>query len=343
MNSEHRTRREPRRPRRVTVSAGLWLTPPAPQRTNIIPTSQTLASIIASWPAPLGRRRGFTPTASTLFATRSCMRGEHGTTLDSLWRWASTLTPRRFAMASQLREDVVLRGDARRVVAGPDVEREFHLARDHVAGAVVDAKDADGADERYPLPACNAASMASTISAAAVSASWRSFMGTVPAWPASPFTRNRVPVATGDGGHDAQRQALVQQHRTLLDVQLEVTGEGLRIDRDRFRQLRDRARPRASPRASRRHRRRGDQATPGRTRRSSRGWKGTRSRSARPPRPRRPRPRRPPRGARRGDAAPRCTRSEPGCRARRRSARRCAPSRNASRSGGSLAPGVAAS
>lgn len=39
----------------VTVSAGLWLTPPAPQRTNIMPTSVTSARIMASWPAPLGR------------------------------------------------------------------------------------------------------------------------------------------------------------------------------------------------------------------------------------------------------------------------------------------------
>jgi len=44
----------------------LWLTPPAPQRTNIIPASVTSASTIASWPAPLGSRIASIPWRSML-------------------------------------------------------------------------------------------------------------------------------------------------------------------------------------------------------------------------------------------------------------------------------------
>src|SRR5262245_19550635 len=53
----------------VMISRGEWLTPPFPQRTNNMATSVSSANIMASWPAPLGRWRGFTPARATASAS----------------------------------------------------------------------------------------------------------------------------------------------------------------------------------------------------------------------------------------------------------------------------------
>ena len=78
------------------------------------------------------------------------------------------------------------------------------------------------------------ASTTPTISAAAASASRRMAIGTVPACPGDPVTLTRCRVPPAMAVTTPERQALVEQHRPLLDVHLDVG--------------RDRARDRGAPR-----------------------------------------------------------------------------------------------
>ena len=59
----------------------------------------------------------------------------------------------------------------------------------------------------------------------------------VPAWPACPVIVTGNAAAAVDRGDDAERQVFLQQHRSLLDVHLEIAGEILAAARER----RDRA------------------------------------------------------------------------------------------------------
>ncbi len=72
------------------------------------------------------------------------------------------------------------------------------------------------------LAPCARRSTARIISAAAASASLRSSIGTVPAWPASPTTSIAEPAGAGDRGDDADRQLQLLEHRPLLDVHLDI-------------------------------------------------------------------------------------------------------------------------
>ena len=67
----------------------------------------------------------------------------------------------------------------------------------------------------------------STISLAAVSASWRAPIGTVPACPASPVTCTLRRVAPAIAVTTPTGKSLVQQHRPLLDVRLDVGDDVL--------------------------------------------------------------------------------------------------------------------
>ena len=59
-------------------------------------------------------------------------------------------------------------------------------------------------------------------SAAPASASRRSAIGTVPAWPAMPVSSCRQPRGARDRRHHADRKTLLFQHRPLLDVQFDI-------------------------------------------------------------------------------------------------------------------------
>ena len=68
-------------------------------------------------------------------------------------------------------------------------------------------------------------STASANSAAAVRASWRSAMGTVPAWPASPVNVDADAALALDRGDDADGDTLRFEDGSLLDVDLDVAEQ----------------------------------------------------------------------------------------------------------------------
>ena len=75
------------------------------------------------------------------------------------------------------------------------------------------------------------ASTSPTVCAAAASASRRSSIGTVPAWPVAAAEAERGTRLPGDAGHDAQRQPPLLEHRSLLDVELGVADQRARLAR----------------------------------------------------------------------------------------------------------------
>ena len=113
----------------------------------------------------------------------------------------------------------VVRGRRRSGARRSSVKRT--LARDDVDRAGRRLEPADGGRPGRRVAGATR-STASTISAAAASASWRRPIGTVPAWPASPVTSTVKRLAAVDRGDDADRQALGLEHRPLLDVHLDI-------------------------------------------------------------------------------------------------------------------------
>ena len=136
------------------------------------------------------------------------------------------------------------------------------------------------------------ASTAHTNSAAAHRASRRSPIGTVPAWPASPVNAITGPALPGDRADDAERDAGGFEHRTLLDVDLEVADQVAGLAAGAGAVALGRRRRRAPPRPTARRPRRAVPASGGRNSRRRRCCPGSRCRSGRLPRRRTRAPRR---------------------------------------------------
>ena len=200
--------------------------PPLPQRTNSMPMSVTPANISASWPAPLGEIERL--DAGSRDGLRQCRLHRAARRAPRAWR-ADSLDRRGHARGA---------GRSRRWRRG--FRRSPHRASRHRstrtssdnsqrAGNDVDqsVRHRDLADRADQLrsTAEQRRSTASTISAAAAAASWRSAIGTVPACPATPsiVMRNRadpaIEVTTPTG------RSLLQQHRSLLDMNLEIAAK----------------------------------------------------------------------------------------------------------------------
>ena len=179
-------------PRRTRTRSGLWLMP-ARQRTNIMPMSVRRIIAWPSWPAPDISSRGALPVTSVIPA--ACARRRRGAATATGFSWTvsmPTTTPRRDADAPGLPANFGNRRGKRLVVGGAHVDAEFRRPGDDVAGAR--ARPESRRRWRPAMPCCWRSPTCSTsriISAAPASASWRTFIGTVPAWPASPRTCTR--------------------------------------------------------------------------------------------------------------------------------------------------------
>ena len=193
---------------------------PPLQRTNSMPIGAMSISAMPSWPAPDGRRRTAIPSAATAAASRSCSRGVAGCRA----RFPHRLERERDAASRGDRLETLAhrgeRGRALRVRRRTHVEREAHAAGDHVhrPGQRLDA--ADGADhvgraggDRFDREHA---------------------LGRGRERVAAQCHRHGARVA-GDAGHldveaiaavdrrhDADRQPRRLEHRSLLDVELDV-------------------------------------------------------------------------------------------------------------------------
>ena len=138
----------------VTVSSGLWLMPPLPQRTNNMPSGASPSNITASCPAPLGRwRTGIDAFCKSVrqqpLQRRRARNDRRPLQLGDLDGDAAGLfdlrdprhARRRCARASLL------------FVLGADVERQVAVARNDVDGAARHVDLPDGADQPRRLPA----------------------------------------------------------------------------------------------------------------------------------------------------------------------------------------------
>ena len=106
--------------------------------------------------------------------------------------------------------------------------RQVAAAGNDIDGAARHIEPADGADETVvPEQRC---STASTISAAAAAASRRKRHRHGSGVTRETCDRDAVAHAAGDRSHDTERAILVEQHRSLLDVDFDVT-EQLASDR----------------------------------------------------------------------------------------------------------------
>ena len=183
--------------------------------------------------------------------------------------------------AAELAGDLLPRLEPRLVVGRAQVDAERHAAGDDVGRAGLDDELADGRDDAL-APARDRVDGCTT-RAATTSGSWRSVIGTVPAWPASPRSSSRARVRPGDRGDDAELQILRLEDRALLDVQLDVAeqvgcGAGLQAIASGRPPTARSASPSAMPSASTRSR------SPGGSCRRRRGCRGRACRSAGPPR-----------------------------------------------------------
>ena len=130
-----------------------------------------------------------------------------------------------------LGEHVGDRGVARGVVAGTDVERQFAPARNDVDRAVRHGQAADSADQRGRGRAAlldikhDLGSSSSSITAHR----HRHRAGVA----GDAVDRDAVADGPGDRGDDADRQVLLQQHRPLLDMHLEIAQHLLGPPRQR--------------------------------------------------------------------------------------------------------------
>ncbi len=135
-----------------------------------------------------------------------------------------------------LREYVGRRRVARGIVSGANIERQLATPRDHVDGAARHRQPPYRADQRRR----------GGTTALHVEHDLRRRRRGVTAQPhrhragmsGLPGDGHAVADGAGDRGDDAERQPLLQQHRPLLDVDLEIAGQILRPARqrrDRFR------------------------------------------------------------------------------------------------------------
>ena len=184
---------------------GMWLMPLLPQRTNSIAVGATAGNSIASWPAPLGRWRTAMPCAAIASANARCSAGSQGAAFAAKNCVAPTVTLRRFAIAVERRLQRLDRRAAQRVVAGAHVDGEFDVLRNDVDRARQRRRSCRRC-RRAPHASSQCVSTHSIISLAAVSASRRAPIGTVPACPARPVDAHAQPRRAGDRGDDADRQ-----------------------------------------------------------------------------------------------------------------------------------------
>src|SRR3954447_21068272 len=161
----------------ATASSGWWLIPPA-QRTNSIAASVTPASIAASWPAPLASSGG--PGSSSASAGASV--SEVAPCPDSFAQ--RTRTPRRRRSASP----IMRRAWIARARTASSAWRTSSVASTRPGITLTAPPGTPMRPTVATRPGSSRAicSAASTNSAAAASASWRSPIGVVPACPATP-------------------------------------------------------------------------------------------------------------------------------------------------------------
>ena len=199
--------------------------PLLPQRTNSIAIGATAGNSIASWPAPLGRWRTGTPCAAIASANAACSPGSHGAASAVKKSATSICTRRRLRDVGEARANRRDRGAAQRVVAGADVDRECDVLRDHVDRARQHRHLADGADEprvAFAVPLDEEHHLGGGGERVLARAHRHGPRVTGETRDAHVEAR-----AAGDRGDDADRQSLVQQHGTLLDVRFDVGDDVL--------------------------------------------------------------------------------------------------------------------
>ena len=198
---------------------------PPRQRTNSMPTGQSLIIAWPSWPAPEPSRGALQPTAFAAAANASCSRGSQGVVGVSRVCVMARPRWRRSAMARASRAKSVGDGATRVVRRGAQIEREGDVAGNHIRrvrrhrqacrpsrpprrGARAPVSRQTGSVRPRP-PARRAAAR----------------IGTVPAWPASPDEFDGQIGLPGDRGDDAERLVGGLQHRALLDMDLDIGGD----------------------------------------------------------------------------------------------------------------------
>ena len=142
---------------------------------------------IPSCPAPLARKRGSMPSARICSAICSMIHGAHGLACASCCGVTTALTLRRTAMASISHNTSATA--ALRIASSP---ARMSMVNSATPGITLVAPL--GTLSTPTVPTSDSMpwqrfSIKSSISAAAVAASWRWSIGTVPACPACPSTR----------------------------------------------------------------------------------------------------------------------------------------------------------
>ena len=184
----------------------------------------------ASWPAPLGSRAGRSPAASTASDHPLAQRGvaadrgliEELLPLDAD---AARLGGPLGALAQLLDG-----GRALGVVGVAHVEAELGRARDHVRRARRDREPADGRDERRRL-ARERLRRQHHLGGGAERVVAKLASGPSRRAPATPPKRSAARVWPGDRGDHAEGDVAVVEHRSLLDVHLDVAGQRARRPR----------------------------------------------------------------------------------------------------------------
>src|ERR1700734_319032 len=169
------------------------------------------------------------PVRATDCASAACIAGEQGTAEWTPIAEISTVMPRRAAM---------LWAAATMSAMAPSrtVSSAARTSSDNsqLPGMTLIKPCGTASWPTVPTrvgPSLQRRSTASTISAAAVAASWRSAIGTVPGVPRRAANADVKSRRAGNRGDDADRQILVQQNGPLFDMNFEIAPQRLRRPR----------------------------------------------------------------------------------------------------------------